>query len=983
MAAVPDAVVTLMSLNTFKKIQEYVDKNFGAPDRTRMLGRLVENQGLDNWMTHELMDAAVLNVAKNFREVVNVPKNMTRDQATSTTADKNHLGLEGKAVDKFFNFQTIRVDQDAKACMRHVNRPDGMFHLKIKNQSMVLFYEGDAHERDAGKSPYTAQGIGNGCMNSHKMYQYIAQSHAKNVNASACTVIAALVHVPTDDFVVFLDEMLKAHIFVCIAIAQHNQSKFDNGRLKTALEDYMGLARTAPYDFVIGINIQSTDHNQALDLAPWRCRVDQMLGKLNQGAAGGPVNITLRPLLSDDSTGNVNFSDYTMGSLAIALCAIPRPAENILETGLLGALPKFTTRTPFIYPMHLNKVVQFTGKTANFINYTHLLTITHNAGVFGNLVFREKMMAVTRVYTAGAGVALTDHLCDLGETTGFFYLALPLAYYTIQQLDCLVNLRLNYRWAVKPNDFKKMLATYKEQMKSIVTKYVRVKMFKNYNCSLLQTICKSTADDTDPISKDFEVFLHECCRWEKADKDAYAHPSIFFRTLGVCSLQSAIDFACETQSSQNKTYTTLLSSYPIGTQIVIQQCMKKLAGNAAYAYLNREEAPTSIRTGNEQGDSDDDESVVATVVRMLKNGGKELNKKATNSVWDVSINSIASVTVNPGGAAYTDAPTVTIGAPPAKHVCAAVTATATAAVHAGAVSRITVVGPGSGYVDAPAINIIRTNGGQGAVATALLCKIGSLLRIHVSNTGRGYRVAPTVTFEGGEGKDAEAFAVIRNGTVVGIEITDAGSGYTSSPQVKIVAENGEGSDAVATAFVIEETAIGISLAATFMSSFKEWSVSNIVIPARDPSDDVRELLIAKFHDMDAGGAGDGVATRLTFDSSIAMSWYETAYRLEISQLGVPSQWYFKPVYPVQVQHENEHNTIDEKVGDCVYAKFDNATLCFKLKQTHAINALASGALNGVSNFWGSVGRFTGFFGANYAYDDGADDDGNSSSSSDG
>ena len=77
---------------------------------------------------------------------------------------------------------------------------------------MVLFYEGDAHEKDAGKSVGTVAVPGKGCMNSHKMYQYIAQSQSKTMDASACAVFAAMVHVPTDDFVVFLDDMLKAHI---------------------------------------------------------------------------------------------------------------------------------------------------------------------------------------------------------------------------------------------------------------------------------------------------------------------------------------------------------------------------------------------------------------------------------------------------------------------------------------------------------------------------------------------------------------------------------------------------------------------------------------------------------------------------------------------------------------------------------------------------------------------------------------------------
>jgi uncharacterized protein with NAD-binding domain and iron-sulfur cluster len=78
-----------------------------------------------------------------------------------------------------------------------------------------------------------------------------------------------------------------------------------------------------------------------------------------------------------------------------------------------------------------------------------------------------------------------------------------------------------------------------------------------------------------------------------------------------------------------------------------------------------------------------------------------------------------------------------------------------------------------------------------------------------------------------------------------------------------------------------------------------------------------------------------------------------AYVLEIDGVA----WYFKPVYPVQVQHENENNTLEQKVDECVYASFGNATLCFKLKQTHAINAWAAGSSNIVGNFIGRVANF--------------------------
>jgi hypothetical protein len=397
--------------------------------------------------------------------------------------------------------------------------------------------------------------------------------------------------------------------------------------------------------------------------------------------------------------------------------------------------------------------------------------------------------------------------------------------------------------------------------------------------------------------------------------------------------------------------------------------MKKLAGNAAYAYLHRVHVPTSTRTEAEQGDSDEDEDAGTALIRMVKGAGKKLKRKLKNSVWDVSINSIASVTVTSGGAGYVDPPNIQIGAPGRVVVGTAVNSTATATVRDGAVNNIQVDTPGSGYTAAPAITITAANGGQNAAATALLGQIGSLLKINVTATGDGYAVAPTVNIIGGGGKDATAIAVTANQIVTRILLTNAGSGYTSIPDVEIVAAVGHaGIVASAVADVNEETDLGKALADTF-SNFKEWSVSDVAIPSMAPPENVKVLLTNKFNQMDVENRLPELPVTLTFDESIQMTSYGMAYLVVIRGVS----WYFKPVYPVQVQYANTNSSLQENVGDCVYANFGVATLCFKLGQKHAITGMMQGLLG---NAAAVVDRILNLFGdADSSDDDDGDNDG--------
>lgn len=82
------------------------------------------------------------------------------------------------------------------------------------------------------------------------------------------------------------------------------------------------------------------------------------------------------------------------------------------------------------------------------------------------------------------------------------------------------------------------------------------------------------------------------------------------------------------------------------------------------------------------------------------------------------------------------------------------------------------------------------------MATAVLDDAGSIIGITVTNPGTGYTVAPTIEFTGGGGTGATAIATLDGDGVADIAVTNGGSGYTSVPTVEIT---GDGVDAAATA----------------------------------------------------------------------------------------------------------------------------------------------------------------------------------------
>jgi len=81
-------------------------------------------------------------------------------------------------------------------------------------------------------------------------------------------------------------------------------------------------------------------------------------------------------------------------------------------------------------------------------------------------------------------------------------------------------------------------------------------------------------------------------------------------------------------------------------------------------------------------------------------------------------------------------------------------------------------------------------------------KYGSVVSIEVTDGGTGYTTAPTVNFISGSGFGATAVAIMGTGTdsdkVVSVNVTEGGQGYQVAPTIEFTGGNGSGAAALAT-----------------------------------------------------------------------------------------------------------------------------------------------------------------------------------------
>ena len=558
--------------STFKAdtMSSYVESKYGSVNKNRMHATILQNMSTDVWMTFELMEASI----KQMTSCADFPvkglriEQTIRDLGSAKVASK--LGLKDSDADNFFCFHGIKLDDDSHETFKHGNRPDGTFKLTFKDsseseQKMVLFYEGDNHGKDSGKDSLTD----GGCRNAHKFYQYFAQSQAYNSNLAACVIIAAIGRA-TAGFVPFVNSMFQAHMLAFSVIAHYNYERDDKKKKETFLGKHLKLKEGVNYDFVIGINMAANSSSA------WRSGFwDERMQEINKLT---PAKVEIAAAMKDVVAGTLTF-DFTIKNVSMVFIAIPRAEKDYLKDA--------TTTTPcFLYPMHLAALISdFHGRNASVqpTAFSKVLDIR-----MGNptIKFRKEMMDLTILLTkpnTRKNKQNVRQYCQLSECDGFFLAALPVAYYTIQQLE-LVNdiLDYNYKRGAKP--FTKVADAYKDVAFQTSTRKISVSILSkdDKRVSLFQEICNSVSESQDKIEEDLKSFLEEGCLWDTTDCNS---PVVFFLSMRIFSLQSAMDFAFDIQSGQNEVYSKMLLSYPIGTQIIIKQCMKKLTENGAPGYF--------------------------------------------------------------------------------------------------------------------------------------------------------------------------------------------------------------------------------------------------------------------------------------------------------------------------------------------------------------------------------------------------------------
>lgn len=176
---------------------------------------------------------------------------------------------------------------------------------------------------------------------------------------------------------------------------------------------------------------------------------------------------------------------------------------------------------------------------------------------------------------------------------------------------------------------------------------------------------------------------------------------------------------------------------------------------------------------------------------------------------------VKTITVTNGGTGYQTPPTVVFTG------TNRITATATCTISGPISNNFNIVSGGSGYTAAATTLVIEGGGGTGATATPVITN-GVITNVNLTSAGNNYSTPPTVligtgihsitlaaigsnyttaatieiTGGGGTGAQAELTFFQAIGTIVtGVNILNAGSGYTSIPTVTIIA-NGTGSGAV-------------------------------------------------------------------------------------------------------------------------------------------------------------------------------------------
>jgi hypothetical protein len=195
-----------------------------------------------------------------------------------------------------------------------------------------------------------------------------------------------------------------------------------------------------------------------------------------------------------------------------------------------------------------------------------------------------------------------------------------------------------------------------------------------------------------------------------------------------------------------------------------------------------------------------EDEIIDTGIELVDNSVKDfgyaqtltmIQSNVTNAEISVALasttnqKSVHYVDIINGGYGYKSIPAVEIENAPAGGQTATAVATLKTLGNESTIDKILITNPGFGYELQPKIKIL-SNSGSGFIGTCVL-GTGTLSPITILNAGSNYSSAPQVSISTSpSGKNAQAISIINsNGSVAEIRYINAGAGYTTAPSIQI------------------------------------------------------------------------------------------------------------------------------------------------------------------------------------------------------
>jgi hypothetical protein len=220
-------------------------------------------------------------------------------------------------------------------------------------------------------------------------------------------------------------------------------------------------------------------------------------------------------------------------------------------------------------------------------------------------------------------------------------------------------------------------------------------------------------------------------------------------------------------------------------------------------FFNRGELEAAVVTNKGSGYS----NTVQTSI-VINETGKTVGSGATGTITRGVIGNITGVTITAGGTGYTKGVVIDITTSTGSG------AVLTPVITGGVVTGVTVVSGGIGYAAGDTITF-RVGG---AVIIPKINASGSLVGVVIKDQGIGYNLPPTLTLTGTGGAGSGLYgnstalisAIIYNGSIKMVSITDPGTGYPVGTSTVITVQ-GDGDGAAMTPVVYNGELIDVIL----------------------------------------------------------------------------------------------------------------------------------------------------------------------------